>query len=407
MRRSLPFLLSLLLVSSLQAEDPPKLVVHEWGTFTSVSGSDGVALEWRPLSGPSDLPGFVHGAGGNIHGSRSYEAGDCTCPECIRTNHADCRCCKKCMKGTVRMETPVIYFYADRECEAYVQVGFPKGRITEWYPWAQEASPGRGIDWGRFKILPGAKADLPTEKGDDHYYAARETDSALLRVCGSNGRSETEKFLFYRGVGTFALPLSATLQEDTLILHNVQTGHKLSDIHYLAFFGDAKGGSRGWCGQVAGETQAGMKVSPGVWKNGKLGVPAKEFKEDLRRMLVAAGLYEKEAVAMIETWKDSWFGPGLRVFYILPREEVDRILPLTIAPTPGELKRVMVARLEILTPELEKEILDLVDAGRIEEAVKKHGRFAEPVLKLLLAKEKDAGRRKEMERFLANGRGER
>ena len=38
------------------------LVVHEWGTFTSVSGSDGVSLEWRPLSGPSDLPSFVYGS---------------------------------------------------------------------------------------------------------------------------------------------------------------------------------------------------------------------------------------------------------------------------------------------------------------------------------------------------------
>src|SRR6266480_1526936 len=36
------------------------LVVHEWGTFTSISGVDGVALEWRPLNGSTDLPGFVH-----------------------------------------------------------------------------------------------------------------------------------------------------------------------------------------------------------------------------------------------------------------------------------------------------------------------------------------------------------
>src|SRR6266496_6474612 len=36
------------------------LVVHEWGTFTSIAGKDGVALEWRPLNGASDLPKFVH-----------------------------------------------------------------------------------------------------------------------------------------------------------------------------------------------------------------------------------------------------------------------------------------------------------------------------------------------------------
>jgi hypothetical protein len=34
------------------------LVVHEWGTFTSFSGSDGVRLEFRPLA-DEDLPPFV------------------------------------------------------------------------------------------------------------------------------------------------------------------------------------------------------------------------------------------------------------------------------------------------------------------------------------------------------------
>jgi hypothetical protein len=35
------------------------LVVHEWGTFTSVAGRDGAAMEWAPLSGTPDLPCFV------------------------------------------------------------------------------------------------------------------------------------------------------------------------------------------------------------------------------------------------------------------------------------------------------------------------------------------------------------
>src|SRR3989442_14914175 len=37
-----------------------RLVVHEWGTFTSIAGKDGVALEWRPLNGPTDLPKFLN-----------------------------------------------------------------------------------------------------------------------------------------------------------------------------------------------------------------------------------------------------------------------------------------------------------------------------------------------------------
>src|SRR6267154_2761824 len=35
------------------------LTAHEWGTFTSIAGSDGQAVEWSPLSGSTDLPAFV------------------------------------------------------------------------------------------------------------------------------------------------------------------------------------------------------------------------------------------------------------------------------------------------------------------------------------------------------------
>src|SRR5438093_13586661 len=43
------------------------------------------------------------------------------------------------LTATVRMETPVLYFYADRETVASVRVDFPGGQITEWYPAAQWA----------------------------------------------------------------------------------------------------------------------------------------------------------------------------------------------------------------------------------------------------------------------------
>ena len=43
--------------------------------------------------------------------------------------------------GTVSMETPVLYFYSDKEQRATVRVDFPQGWITEWYPYAASA-PG-------------------------------------------------------------------------------------------------------------------------------------------------------------------------------------------------------------------------------------------------------------------------
>ncbi|HEV8487854.1 MAG TPA: hypothetical protein VGV87_30210, partial [Blastocatellia bacterium] len=45
------------------------LVVHEWGTFTSIAGKQGVSVEWRPLAGASDLPTFVYTSGGVTSGT--------------------------------------------------------------------------------------------------------------------------------------------------------------------------------------------------------------------------------------------------------------------------------------------------------------------------------------------------
>src|SRR5688572_20121385 len=92
------------------------LIVHEWGTFTSVSAADGVPMIWRPLAGPTDLPSFVY--------RPDHRRGDLSQD-------------KLEFRTTIRMETPVLYFYAGREMDVDVKVKFPNGAITEWYPRAK------------------------------------------------------------------------------------------------------------------------------------------------------------------------------------------------------------------------------------------------------------------------------
>src|SRR5438445_3696842 len=97
-----------LMAADTDSVRPGDLTVHEWGTFTSVAGEDGAAVDWDALGGKDDLPTFV--------------------------NNFGYRCFKWRLTGTVRMETPVIYFYNPRELDAHVKVAFPRGLITEWYP---------------------------------------------------------------------------------------------------------------------------------------------------------------------------------------------------------------------------------------------------------------------------------
>ena len=93
---------------------------------------------------------------------------------------------------------------------------------------------------------------------------------------------------------------------------------------------------------------------------------------------------------MVKTWQSSWFGePGTRVLYSLPQPDTDALRPLRLDPAPKELVRVMIGRLETLTPEQENRIESLVSKlGSPDPAVrdataaeiKQLGRFAEPAL---------------------------
>src|SRR5437016_6031816 len=92
---------------------------HEWGTFTSVQGGDGVLRSWHPLE-TSRLPRFVYdwkNPGLDRAGLGVVIGG-------------------KMAPSLQRMETPVIYFYSDTEQSVDVSVRFPLGYVTEWYPQA-------------------------------------------------------------------------------------------------------------------------------------------------------------------------------------------------------------------------------------------------------------------------------
>ena len=70
--------------------------------------------------------------------------------------------------------------------------------------------------------MPGAAFNLPADYSENHYYPARETDSAPVQVCADAGKSiEQEKFLFYRGVGTFDLPVAVKFENDRVALRNL------------------------------------------------------------------------------------------------------------------------------------------------------------------------------------------
>src|SRR5256714_13393614 len=259
---------------SAAAKNSPKdsLIVHEGGTFTSIAGKDGVAWGWRPLNDATDLPKFVHTMQSTPSGLRHPQS-------------------KADLAGTIRMETPVIYFSANREMDVTASVQFPKGKITEWYPQARDV--GTGINWGRIKVEPSAAFNLPADYSDNHYYAARETDAAPVQIFATTGKSiEQEKFLFYRGVGTLDLPAAVTLENNRVALRN--SGK--DPIAQLIVF-ENHDGQIGFQA-VNGFSGATTIDRPVLNKN------TDAVTQQLRQALIASGLYDKEAEPMIETGRN-------------------------------------------------------------------------------------------------------
>jgi len=329
------------------------VTVHEWGTFTSVAGPDGGAVDWQPLSGPQDLPCFVTKL--NPNSIKSLPVGGWL----------------PTIKARVRMETPVLYFYAPTETTVQVKVRFPQGLITEWYPQGKVPpvvlplnlpNAGGAIAWNDVKVMPGSAADFPTEAGKSHYYAARETDAAPLLV-----GSQTEKFLFYRGLAGFSIPISAKVTGGGRITIESTSAHEIG--HLILFENNG--------GRVGYRVERGLRGQITLERPTLTNTFA-SLRNDLERSLIDQGLYAREAKAMIETWHDSWFEEGTRVFYIVPREALDSILPLEIDPKPIEVSRVFVGRLEIIAPAMQDEVEQAILMSDLD-TLDKYGRFLEPI----------------------------
>ncbi len=381
LRRASVFFTALVLWASLaghaQKQDTdPGLVAHEWGTFTSIAGDRGQAIEWFPLNSPTDLPSFVeHFRGTNF---------------------------KIGWGGTLRMETPVLYFYSTHDTTVSVRVSFFHGLITEWYPHASKIEPSASlnnvalfqqkssgsIEWIAVGIQSTGEAVFPRESQASHYYAARETSASPLRVATSNGEQQ-EKFLFYRGLSAAPPPLSALVLPSG---HIEVLNQAIDEIPKLILF-ERRGEKVGY--REIADLREGAVLDPPT-----LDASLDSLLANFASSLTSAGLYPAEAHAMLLSWIDSWFEEGSRLIYIVPRAFVDRILPLKIDPQPAGIQRVFVGRMELVTPATQKAIVTAL-SSRDDATLAKYGRFLAPILETMIRKEPDPARTTELRQALA------
>lgn len=338
------------------ASEDPGYVLHEWGTFTTVAGSDGVLLEGLTYD-DHQLPDFVY--------ERSTSEPGFSGMSC-------------------KMETPVIYFYSDRPRELRVKVAFQQGVLTQWYPQVHQLYPPAGpeplalrggvLDWGRIQLLgPGeGVGELPGVGSAFHWEHARAVDANV--IVRHTPFDQHERFLFYRGLGSFALPLAVWTDGDGGLNMSNMVDDPLPGLIVLSRRGQSLRAMR---------LPALSRGTPAHVLPAEL--PAIELPalmELTARLLEEQGLYPLEALAMVNTWQQSYFETdGLRVLYPLPRGETDWLLPLSVSPAPRESVRVLVGRTDVLTREAEQAALAALPLIRTPDQARAHfGRFALPLL---------------------------
>jgi hypothetical protein len=316
-----------------------------------------------------------------------------------------------------KMETPVTYFYTDRPRSVSVRVDMPRGVLTHWFPMVRNfgpaltdkpaASPAASfLEWNKIDLIPPTAgphtpASTPTPvlwrvNGGDPWRFARDTDSAFVKTYARDPGSDTgfdyEKFLFYRGLGAFETPLVARTDASADGMRLTMTNRApqpLKGIVAVKVEGDSIAFAP--LPDLAGGGTATVSLTQLLANKEDANEGVHTVKRAVAGSLMAAGLYEKEAQAMVNSWEKSYFRTdGLRLLYVLPRETTDALIPIQIKPAPTELVRVMVGRTELLTPDTERQIERWVgELGASDYKVRqsaaaglaKLGRITEPALR--------------------------
>jgi hypothetical protein len=377
-----------------------RLVIHEWGTFTSLQDETGSSVAGVNTD-DEPVPEFVHRISELIPQPSElapvYYKG-------VPRSHQQVR---------MRLETPVLYFYPPaglhEPLHATVGVGFRGGWLTEYFPRADVSAPG--LKEGKFRYAGLSPKTMGTLEwhdlsiGGDYplpetnapvWLAPRQVRSATVRAPGG----EAEKYLFYRGVGVLPSPLtvSRTIGNDGIIIREdidpeigLRGPHLIRAMWLVHVREDGTVAFRALgTARLTGESgrevarcpvdfmgaiqSAGRKTAdkkdeqPGLETlvDGYAAGNLAELRKQMRKQLIADGLFTDEADAMLKTWELAYFkSPGLRLFYLLPQGWTDAVLPLQCS-LQADVSRTMVGRVELVTPR-QRTLLKKIETGAVSK----------------------------------------
>lgn len=361
---------------SLQAAE--RLVVHEWGTFTTLQNEEGQELTGINVD-DEPVPPFVHNLSPYVLNHALITSPYWT----YRQKGAP----RQHPHITMRLETPVIYFYPPRgtrlPMKLDVSVEFRGGWLTEFYPNAEVDAPGIKEEKGSVRFEELTSQTIGSLKWPDLRVgtdaSGPETDWAVWNaprnvaasaVTAASG--ESERYLFYRGVGRQRAPLRVSLDRHE---HALQIRGNFGEVLQV---GQVVEIPNLWLAHVRADGRVAFRSLPAVramQNEAKvLTATSTQFREqdytadnlehlksEMHGALVKQGLFPDEATALLTTWRRAYFGShGLRLFFLVPRAWTDHYLPLSISQN-ADVERVMMGRVELISDEQRKLLAELCE----------------------------------------------
>lgn len=351
------------------------LIVHEWGTFTSTHSVDGQLQTRQRFVGRTSFPKEVYTLVDTTLSKKDkeslpfrtesgYSIEDGTEE---RAYHGI-----SILNDIVRMETPVLYFYTDKELTLDVNVIFPQGSIGEWYPQRNSgekimaeniektglltSSPDKSfkpidlknyqgsISWKAKVLPPTEKKSFTINTKSNEWLSPRMTDSNLVKI-----GNEIEKYIFYRGIASFDIPIQTKFKKNKNEKSLEFTNHSSEKIPFVFVLNnptnDPKTKTVLWKGKLNPDEKQELKFN----MLETIAFSENEIQE-FKIALESEGLYPKEAEAMLNTWRKSYFETkGITIFWIVPASLIQKLLPVEFSIKPDEFKRVFIGRIKIET----------------------------------------------------------
>lgn len=352
--RSLTTLTLFLCLGAAAGAEP--LIIHEWGTFTSLQDSYATTIGGINTD-EERLPDFV----AEIGPIAMIQHGDLA-PRFVKLAPRLAR------EVTMRLETPVIYVHlpaGETQATFDLSVTFRGGVLSQFYPVATAVVDGVAITdpakhhyrtlgpastssltWSN--IIAGGQGDGPPTDSPV-WLAPRKVDSALLTV-----GDQRERYLFYRGLGHLDAPVQVSRSYDfnhiaVDIRPTVREQGLMTTLPDL-WLADLRGDGTAAVRRVRATGRSTAALDDLFVDSDYSAAALAGLRQDLHAALVSDGLFTDEAHALLQTWEASYFkAAGQRLFFLVPRAWTDAHLPLTVSRE-ATIVRSMIARIELVTP---------------------------------------------------------